>query len=229
MKRAARILVPLFALLALGSCQQLFTTSLGAWAARDLSIPADLSAADTLDYAGQAVGNGDAELAEALLPALVENIDEPGVLEAAADVLVFATGADGAIDEATLVLLEVMESGVAPTQDQIDEITAAIAAIAVSADAMTIMQAMAADPSSLTPDQLALAGIILIASIADDAVIADALANDDPSAIDAAVTGDPAYDTAYALVAAAAAAAPGDGSSIADLLANFIGSMPTPT
>lgn len=234
MKRATRVLVPLAIVLALASCQQVFTSSLGAWAARDLSIPADLSAADTLDLAGQAVEDGDAALAEALLPALEANLEAatPGTAAydelsaAAAETVVIATGISEAIT--TVITLipfeEIMAAGGAAIvidPDTVTAIDAAIAAIQVGADATAILEALVLDPGAATADQLVLAAMAMAVELNPTLSVAGLL---DGSETFPDMTGTLVEDLLTAALAQASSY-PGD-SGLYDMLGPYLGVTP---
>ncbi len=234
MKRATRVLVPLAIVLALASCQQVFTSSLGAWAARDLSIPADLSAADTLDLAGQAVEDGDAALAEALLPALEANLEAatPGTAAydelsaAAAETVVIATGISEAIT--TVITLipfeEIMAAGGAAIvidPDTVTAIDAAIAAIQVGADATAILEALVLDPGAATADQLVLAAMATLV-VANPGLSLGAMLEDPATAT---YTVDPLTQSLLDAALAQASSYPGD-SGLYDMLGPYLGVTP---
>lgn len=232
MKRAYRVLVPLAALLALGSCQQLFTTSLGAWAARDLSLPANLSAADTLELSAEAVANGDAELANALLPALGNNLAAatPGtpaydaLAAAAVKTVVVATGVSEAVT--TVITLipfeELMAAGGASIvldADTVTAIDAAIASISVGAGATAILEALALDPGAATADQLMLAALATLV-VANPGLSLGAML-EDPATAATTYTVDPLTQSLLDAALAQAAAYPGD-SGLYDMLGPYL-------
>ncbi|HOX18213.1 MAG TPA: hypothetical protein PKW82_07135 [Spirochaetales bacterium] len=234
MKNTARILVPLAIVLFLASCQQVFTSSLGVWAARDLSIPADLSSADTLDYAGQAVENGDAGLATALLPALEANLDAPTPATAAYDELsaaaaatvVIATGISEAIT--TVITLipfeEIMAAGgesIVLDDETVAAIDAAIASITVGADATAILEALALDPGAASADQLVLAAMATLVVANPGLSLGEML--DDPAA--ATFTVDALTQSLLDAALAQAAAYPGD-SGLYDMLGPYLDVTP---
>lgn len=234
MKRATRILLPLALVLGLASCQQLFTSSLGAWAARDLTLPANLSAADTLELSAEALANGDAELATALLPALEANLDAatPGTAAydalstAAAETVVIATGISEAVTTViTLIPFEELmaaEGGaISLAPETIAAIDSAIAAIEVGADATAILEALALDPGAATADQLVLAALAVAVATNPGLSVA--------GLIDGTETlPDPSGTLVEDLLTAAldqAAAYPGDGG-LYDMLGPYLGVTP---
>ena len=104
MKRIRIIAAALAALaaLALTSCQDFFTSSLAGWAQRDPSVPANLTAAQAMSIADQAVANRDTALAQALLPQMagfLAGSPSAALVAAAVDTAVLATGIDAAFGE----------------------------------------------------------------------------------------------------------------------------------
>jgi len=182
--------------LAATGCQQLFTTSLAAWAERDeLPVPASLTKSQATDYATQVVDERDTELAQALLPAmnalLAANPGDPAVLASAAATASVATGLDQAFATAlSSVGLEALTSGT-PTPDQVAALASALASVEVSSDAATILGELSAiDPldtatlealeaSGATAGTFAIAAAaIIITSVPDGSI--SVLADGDP-------------------------------------------------
>ena len=222
MKRALRAAAVLATVLVLASCQELFTTSLGAWASRDtLTVPADLGAADALALASEAVADGDAQLAAALLPALSNNLDAatPGtpaydeLAAAAAETVVVASGISEAITAVIeLVPVDQLGSGTATLDPAtVAAIDAIMDGVVVGADAEAILASLAVDPGAASADQLVLAALALVVADNPDLSLAGLL---DGTETAPDLTGTLAEDLLAAAVAQASAD-PVDGSLLA--------------
>ncbi len=192
---------PLFvacAVLATG-CQQLFTTSLGSWAAREAPpLPASLTQADATRYAELALTNRDTKLAAALMPALnalvAENSGDPQLLAAAAATAGVATGLDDALATALNVVgLQALTSSDGLTSEQTDALAAALASVSVSEDAASIFGALATANASDLAAAGATAGTFVVAAAA---LLIDAAGGQEgiKKLLDAATDNDPSID-----------------------------------
>lgn len=207
--------------LAATGCQQLFTTSLAAWAERDdPPVPSSLSRSQAAEYAEQVVDNRDTGLAQALLPAmadlLADNPGDPSVLASAAATASVATGLDQAFATAlSSVGIEALTSG-APTPEQVAALASALSSVEVGADAAAIFASLEAvapgdlpalADSGVTAGTFAIAAAaIIIASVPDGSlgVLADGDPGNDPAIPPAAQA------SASALIALALAQWPAD-------------------
>lgn len=194
----------------LSSCQQFFTTSLAPMLARDsYTIPADMSVDDATALLADALANGDAEMAAALVTPLL-----------AAATTAAADPTSAAYQEAANALLDaaVLSSGVGSVMTE-------VATTLATADLESMTEEDLAETmdliSSITLDDNAEAALILIAQNPPDDMTADdayaaalALASnafvdagvsfDDIGSLsaeeEAALAADPAVDAAIALL-----------------------------
>ncbi len=121
----------------LAGCQEFFTSSWGAWAEREASVPSGLSASQAIDIAETATGNCDTETAQALLPQMADFLagtpsDE--LVEAAVDTAVLASGVSEAFGEVLVAVgPDVIESGTIAPADY-DAVAAILESISVTTD-----------------------------------------------------------------------------------------------
>ncbi len=239
MRRFATPLIPLF-LLAVATgmgCQDLYTTSMGAFLARDeLSLPAALSVADATELAAAAKENDDPALASALVENLTTQVGatvtaaNTKLAALAAGSAVVASGTSGAVMTA---LDSFLETGEAPTGTVLADIVEAIQA----GSSASVLEAVVyldpgrvgggVDPAAVsdtlgTTDYM-LAAVILAASALPAGVT-------DPSAMtEAEITtfqADPDVVAAARIVAAASALASAEEQ---DLLDQFAAMLNIPT
>ena len=217
----------------LGSCRQFFTTSLAPWAARDpASLIPPVTTANIQDLLEQSANSPDQSLAlldkikDALATASAE---DQAVLQAAA--LSAASNASGV---ATSILsnagdlLNAMESG--QPDAIITVVSDAIAGLSNLASTATLLTGMLPDPNDTaafnafvdqaTPDDLAMAAIVLLAS---EAQASGGVENYITSFDSGSPTLNTTESLAVALAGAAAAsyAASGGTGQLADILAGL--------
>ena len=186
--RAVAIAAALTGVFLLSTCQQFFTTSLASPLARDsYPIPDDISLADAVTLLDAAIAEGDAVMAEALVPGLFA-ASEAALLEA--DATAYNTAATA------LVSAVVLSSGVGP-------VIATVASLFLAEDEETDL------------DELVSQAIEAVSAIALNEAELDALlmvADNPPEGLSA----DDAYTTAFALVANAYVEAGIDLASITE-------------
>ncbi len=153
--KAASACAILAALLALASCQQVFTFPLAKGLARDPRLDPDMGFEDTLDVAEVVIDEGDQELAPVVLDMLLEDIDS-GTLSAAEEEAAIAAAAEVAI----------VDSG-------------------VSAAVSEILALVPENPDDLTPElEEAILDIILGVDLSDEDMAAFALLAANPGVAD---------------------------------------------
>ena len=165
------------AALCLSSCQEFFTSSLGAWAGRTASVPDNLTASQALSIADTALENCDTDLAAALLPQLAAmattGTPSAEIVEAAVDTAVLATGVSEAITSSLATVAEEITNydGGALSDTAISTLSAALASITVTTDSvavytlMTTMLPANLAAANVTASDCALAAASLLAAI----------------------------------------------------------------
>ena len=177
------------AALSLSSCQEFFTSSLGAWAERDASVPDNLTASQALSIADTALVNSDTDLAAALLPQLAAmattGTPSAEIVEAAVDTAVLASGVSEAFGEALAAVgTDVIEGGGSLTAAQIDTLCALLASITVTADALDVFTYLEGQPAATmaaagvsAADYAMAAAALLIAEVGDAATLSTLIQN----------------------------------------------------
>jgi hypothetical protein len=149
--------------LLLASCQQIFTTSVAGFMARDkLELPATISSDQALAAAEQALGSGDTAAALAVLDrinGLVSTLNDPATVSelktTAASLAIAASG----VDQALVSVLELMGSSEPPSIEAITEI---VASIATPEAAIAALSYLADADVESSPDQKILAAVVLV-------------------------------------------------------------------
>jgi len=239
MRRYATPLIPLCLLAATAGmgCQDLYTTSVGAFMAREeFSLPAALSVADAADIAAQAKENDDPALANALVQNLTTQVGttitatNTKMAALAAGSAVVASGSSGAVMTA---LDSFIETGSAPTGTAL----AAIVKTIQAGSSASVLNAVAyldpgrtgggVDPAAasttLGTTDYVLAAVILAAS-ALPAGVTDPANMSDPEL--ATFHGDARVEAAGRIVTAASALA---SAKERDLLDQFAAMLRIPT
>jgi hypothetical protein len=231
MRRTAVTLVPIVAIAALASlclsgCQQLFTTSLASALARDkITISGNLSTTQAADLAAQAKANDDAQLASALVAALVDQIastTDPAAkasLEAsAASSAIVASGAGSALAS----LFSLVSGGDASSLSE-TTVSSMLATIQAGASADVITALSYLDPNSgfdaaasgLSSSDYLFAAVILAASVVPEGADPATFNTSTLSAEDKTT-----FELAGRLLGEASTLA-GSGSGSADLIASL--------
>lgn len=177
------------AALSLSSCQEFFTSSLGAWAGRTASVPDNLTASQALSIADTALENCDTDLAAALLPQLAAmattGTPSAEIVEAAVDTAVLATGVSEAFGEALAVVgTDVIEGDGSLTAAQIDTLCALLASITVTTDALAVFTYLEGQSAATmaaagvsAADYAMAAAALLIAEVGDAATLSTYIQN----------------------------------------------------
>jgi len=179
------------AALTLASCQEFFTSSFASWAERDASVPDNLSAAQAMSIADQAVANCDTDLAQALLPQMADFVNPPAtpteeLIEAAVDTAVLASGIGEAFGEALATLgTDVIEGGGSLTPAQIDILAALLDSVVITADSVAVFTYLVGQPvadmaaAGVTAADYVMAAVaLLIFDVGDAATLSTLIDND---------------------------------------------------
>jgi hypothetical protein len=182
----------------LGSCQQLFTTSLAKPLARpSLPVPTNMTSAQALSATQSAIDSGNSNAAAALLPGLQSLIDsssgaeQQALVSAAVDMAVQASG----VGDVVTGLLDSVSTGSMPTVDQLNDL---VAGLNITPEVVAAIENLPTNPADagagISAQDYALGAIVLVLEYAN------ASCGGDLGALPA--SGDPAWTTDPALVAA---------------------------
>jgi hypothetical protein len=173
-------------MVSLSSCQEFFTSSFATVLARDsYPIPADMSVEDASALLDEAMLNGDADMAAALVTPLyaAASAETPGTAaydEAAlalTSAVILSSGVAPAATEIGLAFASFdMSDPLFPTAEQIDEALAPIEAISMTDEESDALMMVAADPpTGLSAADAYVAALALVSDEFTDAgiVIAD--------------------------------------------------------
>ena len=203
--------------LAATGCQQLFTTSLAAWAERDsISIPKDISNAD----AAEILATTDDPTVLSSLLAVLNDQAAAGDLGSAALAAETAVGASGVADGIMPVLADYIASGTTPDVAALVTTLQAGATTEVLAGLDFLGNPAVLADAPLTPTELLVAASILAASALPAGVDPGTLAGASLTAYQA----DPAVQLAVDLITKASAdlAATGADTSTLDAFAEYL-------
>lgn len=216
------------AAIALTSCQQLFTTSLAGFLARDsYTVPADLSVADASSLLAEAKANGDADLAAALVAPLVTAMDNATTTaaydeaaSAALEAVILASEVGPVVTTAALAALDALESGGSVDMGSVLE---SVASVSLTDAEVAALVAIAADPPTDMPATDAITAALALVGDSLEASEMEAMLTTlgDEASVDTALASetDPSLLAAYQLVAYAF----DSGASIESLLGAFSG------
>ena len=223
-----------FIVLNLGSCEQLFTTSLAPWAARDpASLIPTVTADNVTDLIDQSANNPEQSMAllDAIADAMADaSASEAAVLQAAAlEAGSNSSGVATAIFSNAGTLLDTLET-MESSEEIIPLISDAIADLSNLAGTATDLVSILPDPSNTTafdafvaqatPEDLAMAAIVLLAAEAqaDTGGVETYITGFDPTT---PAPGPEALAVALAEAAADSYAASGGTGQLADILAGL--------
>lgn len=221
-----------FIVLNLGSCEQLFTTSLAPWAARDpASLIPTVTADNVTDLIDQSANNPEQSMAllDAIADAMTDaSASEAAVLRAAAlEAGSNSSGVATAIFSNAGTLLDTLET-MESSEEIIPLISDAIADLSNLAGTATDLVSILPDPSNTTafdafvaqatPEDLAMAAIVLLAAEAqaDTGGVETYITGFDPE--DPSLSPSEALAVALAEAAADSYAASGGTGQLADIL-----------
>ena len=171
-KLTTRAMLALLLVALLGSCEQLFTTSLAKPLARDSYDLSDISLDEALSYLSQATENGDIEMATALVAPLLEQTNAATTAAAydeAATALVttviLSTGIGQAINSGMDILASSISDGTTINTQDVAAIIDSVTVSAASVDALLLISG--APPPSMDATQAYSAAATLLLSIVE--------------------------------------------------------------